>query len=229
MRSEDLAPLLVGSGRPGLGFHSGTVLSWDPNTGHNTVQVAGAVLTDVPVLNTGETIALQAGHVVALLRSGSSYFILGRVAIPGSSQFAGSSIQFAGYGHWETTFGIGTSPAAKSSMELAGPTWADEAQVYMTCTAYVGNPTATANYLYLQPKIDTFTGQWEGTPLAASGGKGQVVGVQNGVFHKSDRGGVGFDVQPLSFEAQLWADHAMASDPANIAQVHAMAIFRSTS
>ncbi|HEY0638721.1 MAG TPA: hypothetical protein VGD67_13810 [Pseudonocardiaceae bacterium] len=87
MRSEDLAPLFGGD-PPGLTFHQGTILTWNAQTGQNTVAVAGAVLTDVPMAQQGpEALTIRAGQVVTLLGWRSSFWILGRVATPGSGAF----------------------------------------------------------------------------------------------------------------------------------------------
>src|SRR5690242_8706771 len=131
MRGEDLAGLLAPNRQEDpLGFHSGTVLAWDTNTGANSVQVAGAVLADVPILNTSEAIKLEAGDVVGLLRFRSTYFILGRVTVPGTDAFGSSSVDFDAQGDTATGFALSTSPASKVSRSFTVPEWARRALVY---------------------------------------------------------------------------------------------------
>lgn len=69
-------------------YRQGTVLTWDPITAENTVDVGGTTLTDLPVLNSTDALLLTAGDVVGILVAGDgatkTYAILGRLVIPGS-------------------------------------------------------------------------------------------------------------------------------------------------
>lgn len=87
MRSSDLAPLLARVGRAELGFHQGTIVTWDPQTGANTISMAGSILTDVPCLGSTELFTMQPGRIVGLLRVRSQYFVLGTIGIPGTTEF----------------------------------------------------------------------------------------------------------------------------------------------
>lgn len=88
MISDDLAPLLAQSGAlPDLGFHTGEVLAWDPQTGNNTVRVLGRPLENLSTLNLTETLTMDEGAVVGILRFKSTFFILGRVTHPNTPQF----------------------------------------------------------------------------------------------------------------------------------------------
>ena len=84
--TDDTAPLFDQAG-PGVRFRQGTITAWNAATGQNTVDVANGTLTDVPILNTGEAIALKAGHVVGLLGQGMTWFIIGRIT-PASDEAA---------------------------------------------------------------------------------------------------------------------------------------------
>lgn len=88
--ADDLTPLLA---RPteqggGLDFGQGVITSYDPLTASNTVAYRGATLTDLPVLNGSEAVLLTRGAVVGILRSGRSYFILGRITVPNTPEAA---------------------------------------------------------------------------------------------------------------------------------------------
>lgn len=90
MRSNDLVPLLAPSPSPGVGFRQGTIVSWNANTAENTVLVGDTLMTNLPILNTSEAAILAAGNVVGILTSGSTWGILGRFTIPGSSEAVSS-------------------------------------------------------------------------------------------------------------------------------------------
>jgi hypothetical protein len=76
-------------------FRQGVVVTWDISTGENTVNVGGTVLSNLPVLTTGEVTSLAAGDVVGLLRSGTQYFVLGRIDL---AETAGGSINIGAGG-----------------------------------------------------------------------------------------------------------------------------------
>ncbi|MGH3095558.1 MAG: hypothetical protein ACRDMV_06105, partial [Streptosporangiales bacterium] len=86
-RTTDLAPLLLGQ-KNHLGMRQGVVKSWDSSTGHNTVDVGGTVMDDLPVLASTGTVLLAAGDVVGLLRYRSTYFVLGRIGVAGEGALA---------------------------------------------------------------------------------------------------------------------------------------------
>lgn len=86
-RSNDLVPLLFPPPSDQLGFRQGTVVSFDLDNGTNTIDVGGAQLTNVPLLNVTDSVSLEPGTVVALLTWKSSWWIIGRVIIPGSAGY----------------------------------------------------------------------------------------------------------------------------------------------
>lgn len=131
---------------PGVGFRQGTVVAWNSTTGENTVSVAGGTLTNIPVLNTGEAIALKAGHTVGLLTFNGSWFILGRITKPNDPNFAAASVAFGGAGSQVFNFALTTSMTTiASSNELVVPDWADEAIVHVTGAATVVNTTGATD------------------------------------------------------------------------------------
>jgi len=89
MLSDDLAPLLVkqqatAGGGLAVGFRQGVVREWDPTTAANVVEVGGVRMTNLPILNTNEALLLGPDSVVGILTAGSSWFILGRITVPGT-------------------------------------------------------------------------------------------------------------------------------------------------
>lgn len=72
-------------------YRQGKILTWDPYTAANTVDIGGTVFTDLTVLNTSEALILAPGDSVAVLSigteeggksGGKTYAILGRLTIP---------------------------------------------------------------------------------------------------------------------------------------------------
>jgi hypothetical protein len=91
VRSSDLVPVLAGlSGGRGMNFRQGSIVTWDPDTAENTVLVGETLLENLPILNTSEASLLQAGDVVGIMSSGSSWAIMGRLVIPGTPEAASS-------------------------------------------------------------------------------------------------------------------------------------------
>ena len=84
MNNDDIVPLFQGdpSDPKPMALRQGVVQEWDPDTGENSVQVAGGTLVNIPAL-TGESMALAAGDVVALLTTGDSWLVIGKVTTPG--------------------------------------------------------------------------------------------------------------------------------------------------
>src|SRR5262245_41806977 len=90
---SDLAPLFS-SPPPGsaqdVRYRQGTIITFDPVTLSNTVNVGGSVLTDLPVLGVGEITLLVPGAVVGLASiglpgGGQTLAILGRFVRPNTA------------------------------------------------------------------------------------------------------------------------------------------------
>lgn len=213
----------------GVRFRQGTVLDWNADTGENTIDLAGGILTDVPILNTGEAVALKAGHVVGLLGQGSAWFIIGRVTPPNSADFAGASVAFGNVNltttNWAPTTG-GTFVI--DSAPIAIPDWADEALVMATVNARVVNTRTVADTVSLSPLITTtFGGGAYGSETAAT-----LAASNNGALTNSQsRLLTGFDPTAEDVTVTVlvrtlganWATHV-----SNTAILSAIAIFRST-
>lgn len=167
MITDNLATLFP-AGQPGVRLRQGTVTAWNPNTGANTVDVGGGLLTNVPILNTGEAIALKAGHVVVLLGQGSTWFIIGRITSPGDPNFASASVAFDGEHNSATNFSVTTTHLDKVTGTLTVPDWADEALVTMTSQISLANTSATVFYASFEPFIDGVGGGGIGFGIAAN-------------------------------------------------------------
>lgn len=153
MITDNLAPLFD-QGPSGARIRQGTILTWNAETGANTVDLAGGTLVNVPILNTGEAIALKAGHVVGLLGQGSTWFILGRVTVPGDPQFASASVAFDTLLESAGNFSVGTSFATVVSGTINVPSWADEALVTISFNCALYNSSAGTTTTQLKTIID---------------------------------------------------------------------------
>lgn len=143
-RADDLAPLLAPPPEPAFGFRQGTILSFDQSNGANTVNVAGTVLTNVPIISGSESLEFSPGDVVVLLRFASSWAILGRVVIPGGAAFATSALATSGIGIVASNFALSTSPTAIASDTFVVPPWSNLALVTAIVSAHVEHPNASA-------------------------------------------------------------------------------------
>jgi hypothetical protein len=154
VKADDIAPLF-GGGDPGVGFHSGMVLEFDPSTGENLVMVAGAPLRDLPMLNIGDTTNLAVGDVVVLLKIRTKLFIVGRVVESGSTKFASASISSEPLYADSVNFAVTTSDATVVSATLTVPAWANRALVHVNHHLTGRNSTLAAAYLYTSVWITT--------------------------------------------------------------------------
>lgn len=68
------------TGDSDVALHTGKILTWDRQTGVNTVDVSGTVLSNLDSLQGGLPNSYTPGDVVLLARKQSRYFIMGRVA-----------------------------------------------------------------------------------------------------------------------------------------------------
>lgn len=71
--------------------HTGTVASWDPTSMVNTVIVNGVLLSNLRALQSGIGLNYSAGDTVMVIRKQTQYFVLGKVAAPGTQGVVGSA------------------------------------------------------------------------------------------------------------------------------------------
>lgn len=226
--SSDLSSLFPPAAA-GAQLGQGTIQTWDPLTGSNTVAWAGGLLTDVPILNTAEAITFKPGHVVVLLGGGNSWFIIGRVTAPGDPNFASASVGFSAKNGQATNFALTTVVAPKTSCTLDVPEWADEAAILAVGSCTLVNSTAAADFAAAAVFIDGVTGpgiQQGYAPIGDATIKNNHVGAMTAssarVYSVVGGSTILCETQIRSVNAN-WAAHAT-----NIAEISAMAIFRST-
>lgn len=145
-----------------VGFRQGVVDAFDPDNGQNTINVGGAQLLNVPMLNSGEATTLKPGHVVGLLVWKNSWFILGRITPPNSPDFASASVDFAGArgAEFEVTHNAGLPPDDQIVRQIPVPGWADEALVFVSTDMTADNTSAQNNdALFVSSRIDSITGE----------------------------------------------------------------------
>jgi hypothetical protein len=210
----------------GVRFRQGTILAWNAATGENTIDLAGGTLTDVPILNTGEAVALKAGHVVGMLGQGSSWFILGRVTPPNDPNFAGASVAFDGTTATAVNFGLSTSLTDLISSTLTVPNWADEAIVLATSSCQLTNTRAAIDFATIQTRIDGAGGSGVQTGFSPFGdASGNYVGTMACSYQRliSSPGATITVSTALNAQGAAWGVQA-----SNRATVDAIAIFRST-
>lgn len=158
MIGDDITTFLVRDDDPGFGFRQGTVLAFDPTTGENTIGVAGGTLTDLPLLNIGDTVNLTVGDVVVLMRLKSSWAILGRLMVPGGAALNATAVGFGSLGVSNLNFGLTTSYTVKASDLIEIPAWANRMLMHATADATVENTSAAADFAYLRIGIDSASG-----------------------------------------------------------------------
>jgi hypothetical protein len=231
--TDNLAPLFD-TGPPGLRFRQGTILTWDPETGHNTVDVGGSVLTDVPIQNTGEAISLKAGHVVNLNGQGNTWWIVGRITPPGDPNFASASVAFGGAGVSATNYSVTTTHSVKASTSITVPSWVDEVVMLATANATIANTFAGAFYVTMQLFCDGHDG---GGNLGGGGAQFGVGPTGGGGGSANDLNSAACSAQriitnpgaTLDLTLQIWnTGGTIPANPATLAHIDAIAIFRST-
>lgn len=134
MRSDDLVPLLTPPPLDGIGYRQGVVRSFNLATGENVIDVGGTQLVDVACLNVTDAAGLLPGMIVGLLTWRSSWWLIGRVAVPGSDDFGDLTVRNndgSGVKIWGNGLDIipppGTVPSAGRlfAQNIDGETWAE--------------------------------------------------------------------------------------------------------
>lgn len=229
MKSDDLAPLFAGQDKPDVGFHQGRVMSWNLGSSENTISMAGAVLSNVPVLNGTEPLLLKEGDVVGMLRFKTSYFVLGRIIVPGQTELGSLPGLQQGVGATETSFSLSSDSVNVASAVFQVPEWANQALVMCNAHATVNNVEATPRFVYLAATVSGGYGGEMYTDIAA-GGYGNL-GASTQYLMGAESYDVGLD-GPVGLGSQITVAARMrsggdtGSSVFNIASVHATVTFR---
>lgn len=103
--TDDITALLLAGNTgelPDLGFHQGVIIAWNVQTGENVIRVAGSDVVNIQMLNSTESLVLQRGNVVALLRFKNTYFILGRIVTPDTANYFSGLLPTISYPTYQT-------------------------------------------------------------------------------------------------------------------------------
>lgn len=157
--SDDLSGLFLSPplSDPGTqAFRQATVVAFDKNTGANTVNLAGALLTNLPLLNIGDTVNINVGDSVILMKMNNAMAILGRVIQAGGSQLNSTAIETKGSNPSSPGpgFAVTTGFVVQASGVVTVPVWANTASVFAYCWGSAFNSTAVAGeFMYLQTSL----------------------------------------------------------------------------
>lgn len=153
MMGGDLTGLLGAPDGPNSGFRQGVVVTFDPDNGQNTVAVAGGVLTDLPLVNTGAVIDIAAGDVVVLMRLRSSWAILGKIVNPGAEDYGVRAVEVQPLGWFGSGFALTTSYVTQAGTDLEAPEWANMAAVIAIGTISIWNTSGATRFVQAQTTI----------------------------------------------------------------------------
>lgn len=131
-------------------YHVGVILSFDTETGENTVRIRGTAVPNVPMLNSTSTVNFEVGDNVVVLQYRTGYFILGRVVSPNASNFGSEATDFDGYLHDGSGFAVTTSLVTQVSMTFTVPLWASGAVIIASAHLNCQNTTAGTSFIYVR-------------------------------------------------------------------------------
>lgn len=205
--SENIAPLLMRREHPELGFHQGIVVSWNNNTGANTIKISGSNFSNLPILNTSEASSLNSGDLLGVLRYRHQYFILGRIAIPGSLVFGASAIAFSA-AHSSLSNFVVPGDAFEDiliDMTIVPPKWATRALVLLTVNLSAVNTSTVFGFLTAQAKVDTFVGSNYLTGVAVGGQETLTAGTERNLFELGST--VRLALRATIIQGNTWSAH----------------------
>lgn len=110
-------------------YRQGVILTWNRVTLQNTVRVGGATFTDLPVLGLGESATYDPGDVVGVMCVGSTWAIIGQLALPNTPAAASALSALAAFINTASVFPVDNITSAS---------FGDLAHVGPTVTASIG-------------------------------------------------------------------------------------------
>lgn len=217
-----LAPLFANE-RPEVGFRQGVVIFWDEQSGQNQVDVGGTLLTNLPCLNIGDFVILQAGDVVGLLRFQSTYFILGRMILPTGPDLNRAVVAFdRGSAETDTAFPITTTPTTRATITLTPPAWVDEALIMV---GIMGQGTSTGtdlpSFLSVRALVNGEGLKGQNVSVAPGGNTGNATAIDSAIV-------LAVGGSPITIEGQIWATDDYDSSTSNDVSLTALAVYRRT-
>jgi hypothetical protein len=138
-------------------YRQGVILTFNPATGANTVQVGGAVLTDLPILAGGDTVNFAADDVVVLLRYRSSWAILGRIVVPGNTDLLATAVGFAAGSNSVTGFTVTAVYATQGEVSIVTPAWANSLLLMGTVNVTLANGSGSTDTARVHTQINSTT------------------------------------------------------------------------
>lgn len=123
------------AGPPQFSRRRGKVLSWDPFTMHNAIEVDGVTYEDIPCLNVIDSVTMMPNDRVEIITFSGLWYVLGRIVAPGTED-AERSIKYVqgvsayesgGSGGPSTSYGDlsvgGFGPAVTFDVPPSGQVW----------------------------------------------------------------------------------------------------------
>lgn len=163
MRLDDISGRLQTPADGGFGFRQGVLVAYDAATGSNSVNLAGGILTDLPILIDSDGVNLVPGDAIVLLKLKSSLAIMGRVVTPGSGQVNRAANKFEVFDAVVSAggFAVSTTPTTQQSVTLRPPAWATHAEVMCNVHGIARNTSASTGFISLNaqsPVLGTSAG-----------------------------------------------------------------------
>lgn len=231
--SDDLSDLLQPP-PPDAPFRQGYMLSFDPLTGANVVLVGGGQMTDLPLLNIGDTVNLvgevQAGaglgSSVIIMKMGNSWCIMGRISAAGTGQFSQTTIALDLGGQIGSGLAITTVETELVTSEtFTIPLWANRVDVIAFGRISAVNSNAAPGTLIFRARAGSLlSAQYYNQTTAAVANARSHVTAQAQAFQAGAIGGATFNCGVLaSVNPTTWAANAE-----NRYEVNVQAFYRRT-
>jgi len=129
-------------------YRQGTIRSWNAITLENTVEVAGAILNNMPVLGVAEAASFATGVKVGIVRLDETWAIIGRFVTPGTTDATDAITQLAQRRLSAEVLTLeSTTSAAYVDLATVGPLVSmvvpASGKIEVTISCYMGGPANT--------------------------------------------------------------------------------------